>query len=158
LKGDLVHSATARVVIYYFIILEKENQTRNKRKNMAGIMVIDDDVELLEEMKEVLSFHKYEVDVIANSSVAFDEVCKRKPDLIILDMKMKPKGGFQLADEFHRSPVTTRIPIIACTGFYTEVEHLLMMKMFGMKHVILKPVNPIDLLAKIEELLPATSL
>lgn len=120
---------------------------------MSKIMVIDDDLELLEEMKEILSFNRYEVEVVAHSAHAFEEASKKRPDLIILDMKMKPKGGFQLADEFRRSSATASIPIIACTGFYTEVEHLLMMKMFGMKHVLLKPVKPQELVTKIEEVL-----
>ncbi|MBF0491101.1 MAG: response regulator, partial [Candidatus Omnitrophica bacterium] len=78
------------------------------------------------------------------------------PDLIITDLKMKPKSGFQLADELHNSFQTKAIPIIAITGFFTEKEHMLMMKMFGMKHAILKPFNPSDLIAKIESVLKET--
>jgi DNA-binding response OmpR family regulator len=126
------------------------------KEHMARIMVVDDDLELLEEIKDVLSFNKYDVEVVSNSGTAFDQACQSKPDLIILDMKMKPKSGFQLADEFHNSPLTEAIPIIACTGFYTEKEHILMMKMFGMKHAILKPFNPKDLVAKIDSVLKET--
>ena len=138
------------------ILEEPQVQLKPKseqRNGMPKIMVVDDDVELLEEIKEVLSFNHYQVEIVANSGQAFEQVCKVKPDLIILDMKMKPKSGFQLADELHNSPLTTAIPIIACTGFYTEKEHLLMMKMFGMKDAILKPVNPKDLVLKIESVL-----
>ncbi|MBF0490216.1 MAG: response regulator [Candidatus Omnitrophica bacterium] len=62
------------------------------------IMVVDDDLELLEEIKEVLSFNNYEVEVLSNSALAFEKACELKPDLIITDLKMKPKSGFQLAD------------------------------------------------------------
>ena len=117
-------------------------QEQKKREIMPRIMVVDDDLELLEEMKDVLLFHKYEVELVANSGVAFDQACKITPDLIILDMKMKPKSGFQLADEFHSFSLTKGIPIIACTGFYTEKEHLLMMKMFGMKNPKKKEPKP----------------
>ena len=85
-----------------------------------------------------------------NSALAFEVACEIKPDLILMDLKMKPKSGFQLADELHNSFKTKSIPIIAITGFFTEKEHILMMKMFGMKHAMLKPVNPTDLIAKIE--------
>lgn len=131
---------------------ELELQQMKKETN-PKIMVVDDDVELLEELKEILTYSNYEVEVVPNSGLAFEVACEVKPDLIILDMKMKPKSGFQLADEFYNSSRTKSIPIIALTGFFTEKEHLLMMKMFGMKHAILKPVNPFDLIEKIELLL-----
>ena len=124
-----------------------------KKETMPRIVIIDDDLELLEELKEILSYCNYEVEVVPNSALAFEVVCETKPDLILLDMKMKPKSGFQLADEFFNSFKTKSIPIIAITGFFTEKEHMLMMKMFGMKHAILKPFNPTELISKIESVL-----
>ena len=124
-----------------------------KRKVMPKIVIIDDDLELLQELQEILASNNYDVEIVPNSALAFAVVCEFKPDLILLDMKMKPKSGFQLAEEFSNSSKTKSIPIVAVTGFFTEKEHLLMMKMFGMKHAVLKPFNPTVLIAKIEEVL-----
>lgn len=123
------------------------------KRPMPKIMIVDDDVELLEELKDNLSYHHYEVEVMPNSALAFEVICELKPDLVILDLKMKPKSGFQLADELHNSFKTQDIPIIAITGFFTEKEHVLMMKMCGIKNVVLKPFNPSDLIAKIRSIL-----
>lgn len=140
--------------------LEEEVQTEvaakpsaKKKETMPRIMVVDDDLELLEEIKEILSFNNYDVEIMSNSALAFEKACEIKPDLIITDLKMIPKSGFQLADELHNSFKTKGIPIIAITGFFTEKEHLLMMKMFGMKYAILKPFNPTDLIAKVDSVL-----
>jgi DNA-binding response OmpR family regulator len=131
----------------------KLKAVESKKKTTPKIMIVDDDVELLEELKEILSFSNYDVEVMPNSALAFEVVCELKPDLVILDLKMKPKSGFQLADELHNSFKTKDIPIIAITGFFTEKEHVLMMKMCGIKNVVLKPFNPTDLIAKIESVL-----
>ena len=121
-----------------------------KKEPMARIMIVDDDVELLEELKEVLSFNNYQVEVMPNSALAFEVAEKLTPDLIILDLKMKPKSGFQLADEIRNSFKTKNIPIIAITGFFTEKEHILMMKLCGIKTFILKPFSPVNLITKVE--------
>ncbi len=116
-------------------------------------MLVDDDLESLLEMKDVLLFNEYDVEIVLNSAVAFERACEIMPDLIITDLQMKPKSGFQLADELQNSFKTKAIPIIAITGFFTEKEHVLMMKMFGMRLTILKPVNPVDIVTKIEVVL-----
>ncbi|MBI3601438.1 MAG: response regulator transcription factor [Candidatus Omnitrophica bacterium] len=131
----------------------KLRRINTNKEVMPRIMVVDDDVELLEELKELLSASNYEVEVMPNSALAFEVACELKPDLVLLDLKMKPKSGFQLADELHNSFKTKAIPIIAITGFFTEKEHVLMMKMCGIKHALLKPFNPPDLIAKIESVL-----
>ena len=132
---------------------EQMQEQERKRETMPRIMIVDDDVELLEELKEVLSFNNYEVEAIPNSALAFEVACELKPDLILLDLKMKPKSGFQLADELHNSFKTKSIPIISITGYFTEKEHVLMMNMCGIKNVVLKPFNPDELVAKIESVL-----
>lgn len=128
-------------------------EKQEKKKTMPKIMIVDDDVELLEELKEILTFNNYEVEAMPNSAMAFDVAYKLKPDLVILDLKMKPKSGFQLADELHNTFKTKDIPVIAITGFFTEKEHVLMMKMCGIKNILLKPFDPENLLAKIASVL-----
>jgi DNA-binding response OmpR family regulator len=114
------------------------------------ILVVDDNLELLEELKDVLGGHGYQVETYSDSQEALDMSYTSKPELILLDLKMGPKSGFQVADELHHSLITKHIPIIAMTGFYTEKEHILMMKLCGIKMFILKPFQPGNLIAKIE--------
>ena len=127
----------------------------NKERSLPQLMVIDDDPDLLEELKEVLSV-SYDVETSSDSARAFDMASELNPDLIILDIKMSPKTGFQLANEFRNSARTKRIPIIAITGFFIEKEHTLMMKLFGIKHIIIKPFYPNQIFEGIESVLNET--
>jgi DNA-binding response OmpR family regulator len=114
------------------------------------IMVIDDNVELLEELENLLTMGGYEVTAINDPEKLFDVALRDKPDLILLDLKMSPKSGFQVADELRNSLFLKDVPVVAMTGFFTEKQHLLMMKLCGIKTSILKPFRPLNLITKIE--------
>ena len=123
------------------------------KKNKARILIIDDNEELLEELENVLKLGGYDVVAISDGTKVSDAALKNKPDLILLDLKMSPKSGFQIADEVKSSHLLKDVPVIAMTGFYTENEHFLMMKLCGIKASILKPFKPNDLIAEIENAL-----
>ena len=123
-----------------------------QEKGFPHIIIVDDDIELLQELKDAFSSH-YQVDTLSNSAEAFNMVNELMPDLIVMDIKMSPKTGFQLANEFRNSERTKSIPIIAITGIYVEKEHSLMMKLFGMKHIIIKPFHFEQLFEEIEAIL-----
>src|SRR5277367_1158967 len=114
------------------------------------IMIVDDNVELLEELENLLKLGGYDVIAISDGTRVFDAALKNKPDLILLDLKMSPKSGFQIADEARNSLLLKDVPVIAMTGFFTEKQHFLMMKLCGIKTSILKPFRPLNLITKIE--------
>ncbi len=114
------------------------------------ILIVDDNFEFLEELQEMLTQSGYEVETLSDSEKAISRAYVMKPDLILLDLKMCPKSGFQVADEIRHSFMMKDVPIIAMTGFFTEKEHILMMKLCGIKTFILKPFNPLNLIAKVE--------
>ena len=114
------------------------------------IMIVDDNEELLEELENLLTLGGYDVVAISDGTKVFDVALKNKPDLILLDLKMSPKSGFQIADEARNSLVLKRTPVIAMTGFFTEKQHFLMMKLCGIRTSILKPFRPLNLITKIE--------
>ena len=67
------------------------------------IMIVDDNVELLEELENLLKLGGYDVIAISDGTKVFETALKNKPDLILLDLKMSPKSGFQIADEARNS-------------------------------------------------------
>lgn len=114
------------------------------------ILIVDDNVELLEELENLLSMGGYDVTALSDGTKVFEVALKDKPDLILLDLKMSPKSGFQIADELRNSIILKDVPVVAMTGFFTEKQHLLVMKLCGIKTSILKPFRPLNLITKIE--------
>ena len=128
----------------------QQDQQVTTTKTNPRIMIVDDNIELLEELENLLKLGGYDVTAICDGTQVFEVALKNKPDLILLDLKMSPKSGFQIADEVRNSLFLKDIPVIAMTGFFTEKQHFLMMKLCGIKTSILKPFRPLNLVTKIE--------
>jgi DNA-binding response OmpR family regulator len=128
----------------------QENQQVKTARSNPLIMIVDDNVELLEELENLLKLASYDVIAISDGTKVFEIALKNKPDLILLDLKMSPKSGFQIADEARDSLFLKDVPVVAMTGFFTEKQHFLMMKLCGIKTSILKPFRPLNLFTKIE--------
>ena len=120
---------------------------------MKKIMVIEDDRELLDELKEMLSLQGYNVTAVNDSVMALEETRKIHPDLILLDMKMLGLDGFQVAEKLKQDQETSGIPIIAMTGYFRKNEHVSLMNMCGIEGCIYKPFSPDEISAKIESML-----
>jgi chemosensory pili system protein ChpA (sensor histidine kinase/response regulator) len=114
------------------------------------ILIIDDDEILVDEMAEILRTVGFYVDTLNSGTRAVERACKVKPDLILLDMKLDGKSGFQIADDLKNLPETAHIPILAMTGSFTEKQHASFMLRMGIDALFLKPFAIQDILSKIE--------
>ena len=114
------------------------------------IMIVDDDKEFLEEFKEMLNLSGYHTTTFPDGTSALRMVSKVKPDIILLDLRLKGRSGLEVASELKRFPETADIPIIAMTAYYTEKERIKLMNAFGIQSCLMKPFNPLDAIARIE--------
>ena len=71
-----------------------------------------------------------------------------EPDLVLLDVVMPGKNGFQLARSISRDPLYAQIPIIMCSSKGQETDRMWGLRQ-GAKDYITKPVNPDELILKI---------
>lgn len=113
------------------------------------IIVVDDSMEFLAAIKDVLSLCNYEVVIVDDAGLALDAIMKTRPDLILLDLKMPGKSGFQIAHELKDVKEINQIPIIAISGFLND-DYFSLMRICGIEHCITKPFNPQEMVALIE--------
>jgi CheY-like chemotaxis protein len=116
------------------------------------VMIVDDDKVFLDELKEVLELSGYDMIAANDATLALDMVSEAAPDLILVDLKMPQKSGFQLAHEVSRLSGLRHIPVIAMTGYFKE-EYGLLMNISGIKKCLKKPFNPLDVISEIEDTL-----
>lgn len=116
------------------------------------ILAIDDDPEFLEELKETLWLSGYEVGVLSENEGVLEKINAFKPNVLLLDLKMNPKSGFQIADEVRHAPQGHDLNIIAITGNFKEKEHQTLTQMCGINALVTKPLNPLTLIAHIERI------
>jgi CheY-like chemotaxis protein len=119
----------------------------------ARIMIIDDHDGFREEFKEMLSLSGYSVTAFSDGVSALKSVCMIKPDIIFLDLMMRPLSGFQVAEKLRCLPETMHTFIIAMTAFYTEERHARLTKLYGIKKCFKKPFSPRDVICEIEKVI-----
>lgn len=117
------------------------------------ILVVDDDKVFLEELKKTLILNGYDVVGMSESAPALKVARAVNPDIVLLDLKMNEMSGFEIADGLRRMAETSRIPVIAMTGFYTLKEHSWLMNFCDIKKCLKKPFSPEEILSEIKSAL-----
>ena len=69
----------------------------HNRSEQIRVLFVDDNVDFLKSAKQCLKLHgSYEVESASSVDEALEKMKKSKPDVIICDLKMPMKNGFQL--------------------------------------------------------------
>jgi CheY-like chemotaxis protein len=121
---------------------------------MAKILIVDDDPVIREMLSLTLTDEGHETIVAGNGNEALTTIETTTPDLIITDIIMPEKEGLQLIRELRKK--NKDIKIIAMSGGtpMMDGEQLLQIStMFGANRSFTKPVERIELVAAINELL-----
>ena len=126
---------------------------------MSKILIIDDDPDLVEAMKVVLESKQYQVAVAKNGEEGLKKVRLDKPHLIILDVMMESMDkGFDVARVLKKDKDHKDIPILMLTAI-KEKTGLGFEKEAGdpdwlpVDDYCDKPLNPEELISKVEVLL-----
>ena len=115
------------------------------------ILVVDDDQRFLEELTEFLCLSGYDAMAISSAFEALKTMIEVKPDLVLLDLKMPAKSGFQLAGEIRAIPEYSKVPIFAMSAFVQE-ETAPFLSLCGINKYIKKPFSPARLVEEIEKI------
>lgn len=83
----------------------------------ARILLVDDDVDFVEATKLILESKPYEVIVAHDGDEGLRKAREEKPDLVLLDVIMPGKDGFNIADQFKKDSELSKIPVIMLTSF-----------------------------------------
>ncbi len=113
------------------------------------ILVVDDSKTELYHLTDVLGKRGYSVRTAENGEEAMRRLDEEKPDLILMDVVMPGKNGFQLTRTITRDPRFADVPVIMCTSKNQETDKVWGMRQ-GARDYIVKPVNGDELVAKIK--------
>jgi len=91
---------------------------------MAGkkILLIEDEELIIRLLGRKLTNIGYDVTLAMDGQEGLDKMKKDKPDLILLDIIMPRKGGFDVMEEMRRDPVLTSVPVIIISNSGQPLE------------------------------------
>ncbi|OSA88400.1 UNVERIFIED_ORG: DNA-binding response regulator [Clostridium botulinum] len=119
---------------------------------MYKIMIVEDDVTIRDELKNLLNRYGYEVSIIDDFSNAVNHIVESNYDLILLDVNLPVFDGYHICREVRKN---LDIPIIIVTSRDNEIDELMSMNL-GADDFITKPYNTQILLARISSILKRT--
>ena len=118
------------------------------------IMLVDDEPEILDLVAMRLKSWGYDVITAIDGENALTLLEKHAPDLILLDVMMPGKDGYEICNEIKTDARTSKIPVVLFTAKPEQKEKLKSNYDFiAADDYILKPFEPEDLLLKIKRLI-----
>jgi diguanylate cyclase (GGDEF)-like protein len=113
------------------------------------ILVVDDDPDIARFVEVNLRSAGYDVSVASDGEEALERAGTLRPDLVLLDVMMPRIDGFEVAQRLRRNPQTSNTSIIMLTAKALSTDKVLGLTA-GADDYIIKPFDPIELLARVK--------
>jgi CheY-like chemotaxis protein len=122
--------------------------------NMARkkVMLVDDSSTALMMEKVILSKKNYDLVFARDGQEAVAKSLSERPDLILMDVVMPKMNGFDACKRIREEPLTKDIPVIMVTT-RGEPENVEIGFASGCNDYITKPINSLELIAKLDNFL-----
>lgn len=119
---------------------------------MVGrVLIIEDEPNIIEAVRFLLTRDGWAVDTHTDGQTALDAVARRRPDLIILDVMLPNKSGYDVLGDLRKDPATSGIPVLMLTARGQEKDRDLAYKI-GADRFMTKPFSNAEVLDAVREL------
>ena len=119
------------------------------------VLVADDDAGLRALCRAALESEGFEVDEAAHGDEAVEHALERAPDVLLLDLSMPHRDGWEVLDALAEHELTRDVPVVMMTGSASQ-ENLERADRAGVLDFIGKPFEPKDLISTIHRVLELT--
>jgi PleD family two-component response regulator len=116
------------------------------------VLVVDDDPTIRSLIKTILEQHHFKVIEASNWEEALSAASTLGPNIILLDVMLPEKDGYQVCRELKQSSITRHIPLIFVT-VKDQISDRIEGFRLGADDYIIKPFSPLELAARVEAVL-----
>lgn len=121
---------------------------------VSEILIIDDDTRLSAMLADYLKSAGYQVRTAANGERGLQEIARKAPDAVILDVMLPDFDGFEVCRRIRK---TTMLPILMLTARGEETDRIVGLEL-GADDYLPKPFSPRELTARLKAILRRTQI
>lgn len=121
-------------------------------RRVPRVLVVDDNPDMVELIRELLLSRGYEVVTVRDAEQAEAEVHRHAPDLILSDVVMPGRSGYELCHQLKENSTTRLIPFLLITGLSDREDKVKGIEA-GADDFLNKPIFPAELFARVKSLL-----
>ena len=119
---------------------------------MGGrVLLIEDEPNIIEAIRFILSRDGWAVDVHSDGATAIEAVAARGPDLVILDVMLPNRSGYDILADLRAKPDTETLPVLMLTA-RGQTKDREMAERFGASRFMTKPFSNSEVLSSVREL------
>lgn len=109
---------------------------------LKRILMLDDNPDILDVVKEALLYEKFEVNITTNEKNFMETIKRYRPDLVILDYKLHAQKGDEICRQIKSHNGFDDIPVIICSAYLNAGDVIncncdaVITKPFGLEELI----------------------
>ncbi|HOU40970.1 MAG TPA: response regulator transcription factor [Promineifilum sp.] len=115
---------------------------------MRRILVVDDDREVVRLIRAYLEQAGFEVLMAYDGDTAVHVIRRDRPDLLLLDLMLPGKDGWEITRLVRSDPALARTPIIMLTARVDDTDKIIGLEL-GADDYVTKPYNPREVVARV---------
>ena len=116
------------------------------------ILLADDSITIQKVIELTFSDEDFEVVTVGNGRLAIERVQEVRPDVVLCDVIMPEKDGYEVCDFVKKSPGLSHIPVLLLTGAFEPFDQERAARV-GCDGFLAKPFEPETLIARVKDLL-----
>jgi len=115
------------------------------------VLLIEDEPNIIQAISFILSRDGWAVDTHADGNTALDEVARRAPDIVILDVMLPNRSGFDILQDLRADQATRDLPVLMLTARGQKRDRELAER-YGASRFMTKPFANSEVLDSVREL------
>src|SRR5262245_17180578 len=116
------------------------------------LLLADDSVTIQRVIELTFAEENIKVITVSDGDQALERIRASAPDIVLADVGMPNKNGYEVAQFIKQSPELAHIPVLLLTGAFEPVDHVRAAEA-GCDGVLAKPFEPQMVISRVKELL-----
>ena len=121
-------------------------------ESTPSVLVVDDDREVREVLKDLLRVEGFPVTTAAGGLSALLRIGSDRPECVVLDLRLQDVSGFDICRALRADPDFCRTPVLIISGAYADADWVRRQVGMGPLHYLSKPIVQQDLIHAIRSL------